>query len=113
MKIVVTGGRDYEDEAMIYDVLDGLSPTTLFVGDCPTGADRVAREWAETTGVELRVFEADWTKHGKAAGPVRNGQMLNAAGPDCFVVAFKGGRGTSDCARQAVGKNMIVLRVEA
>jgi hypothetical protein len=56
---------------------------------------------------------ANWKEHGKAAGPIRNGNMLDEAGDEpLLVIAFKGGRGTADCVRQAISRNMIVLEVK-
>lgn len=71
-------------------------------GDCPTGADRYASEWCREARFNgLHVIEeahpADWGKHGKAAGPIRNQQMVDL-GAD-VVLAFPLGesRGTRHC----------------
>ena len=45
-------------------------------------------------------FPADWAKHGKAAGPIRNAEMLTEFLPD-YIVAFPGGKGTADMLRKA------------
>lgn len=50
---------------------------------------------------------ADWKKHGKAAGPIRNGIMLRDGKPD-MVVAFPGGRGTANMVDQARLADLIV-----
>ena len=64
------------------------------------GADRFAQEWANANGVAWIVYDANWTKHGRAAGPIRNQQMLDEGRPT-LVVAFPGGRGTADMVRRA------------
>lgn len=110
-KVVVTGGRDYQDISMIFAVLESLKIEKLFVGDA-TGADQLAREWAEFTKTPFKEFKAKWTEHGKSAGPIRNGEMLDEAGDDAIVVAFLGGNGTRNCVNQAHERGMIVLRVE-
>jgi len=46
-------------------------------------------------------FPADWSRHGKSAGPIRNRQMLIEGRPD-IVVAFPGGKGTANMIKQAV-----------
>ncbi len=112
LKLVITGGRKYDDYVMFEDVLDLFKPTEIYVGDCPTGADRLAREYAEYHDIMIHVYEADWDKYGKSAGPIRNRQMLAAAGPAAIVVAFPGGKGTANCVETAVGFNMIVLEVK-
>lgn len=43
---------------------------------------------------------ADWSKYGKAAGPMRNQKMLDEYKPD-LVVALPGGRGTADMVSRA------------
>lgn len=113
MIVAVTGGRGYADKAAVWRELDALAPHLLLVGDCPTGADRYALEWAECLnpdhGCLPQIFCADWAKHGKAAGPIRNREML-AAKPD-MLLAFPGGRGTADCVRQARQLGVAVVSV--
>ena len=45
-------------------------------------------------------YPANWKKHGRAAGPIRNKQMLEEAKPD-LVIAFPGGAGTANMVKQA------------
>ena len=56
----------------------------------------------------MRRFPADWDAHGKAAGPMRNAAMLEAAreeaqqtGQPLLVAAFPGNTGTADMVRKA------------
>jgi hypothetical protein len=104
MKILVCGGRDYTDSAMLFGYLDMTAEhhgdLIIVQGDCPTGADRLARMWATGRGHELRSYRADWNHHGKAAGPIRNQRMLDEERPD-RVVAAPGGRGTADMVDRA------------
>ncbi len=98
VRIIVCGGRDYADREHVYDVLRFIhikrGIAEIIQGECPTGADRFAREWAVNMGVKLTRCPARWDLHGKRAGPIRNRQMLELK-PD-GVVAFPGGRGTQD-----------------
>jgi hypothetical protein len=64
------------------------------------GADSMAGEFANETGIEEIVFPADWKMYGRRAGPIRNQQMLDEGKPD-LVVAFPGGRGTADMVGRA------------
>lgn len=104
MRVIVCGGRDYDDLEAVVDVLVALDrrKVTLVHGDAP-GADSLARDaWWRLTGRKAERHPADWKTHGKAAGPIRNRQMLDA-GAD-LVIAFPGGRGTAhmvNIARQA------------
>ena len=60
----------------------------------------MAGEWANSAGVSVEEFAADWRGHGRAAGPMRNADMLAIGVPD-LVVAFPGGRGTANMVKQA------------
>jgi len=104
MRVIVCGGRHYRDRAAVFCALDRLHRerglTFLAEGACPTGADKWAREWRKSRGVDGESFEADWTRYGKAAGPIRNGEMLHDVGP-AGVIAFPGGRGTADMVERA------------
>jgi hypothetical protein len=109
--VIVTGGRDFQDERLVFLVLEYLNPEKVIQGGA-AGADALARAWAaKLGGVPCETFEADWATHGKAAGPIRNREMLFRY-PYAVVVAFPGGRGTEDCVKQARERNHIVLRVE-
>lgn len=111
MKVVVTGGRDFQDRDFVFQTLDSIIDVeSLAVGDA-SGADQLAAEWASLRGIPCKVFKADWETNGRAAGPIRNGLMLDTVRPD-LVVAFPGGRGTADCVRQARAKGFEVLEVK-
>lgn len=98
MKILVCGGRDFEDQAMVFAVLDAHLATKgriHIIQGGAKGADFHAKQWALSRKMPITTFPADWDKHGKAAGPIRNSLMLEESKPDMFV-AFPGGAGTAD-----------------
>lgn len=112
LRVLVCGGRDYADRNAVFKALDELAgditadtplgtvEMTVIHGGCPTGADKFADEYAVVNWCQLHEFKADWEKHGKAAGPIRNQRMLDEGKPD-IVLAFKGGKGTEDMVRRA------------
>jgi len=103
MRIAVTGGRDLKNWQQICDELDVQISygDQMIVGDCPTGLDLIASVWFYAKyGMVPGVFKADWDKHGKAAGPMRNRDMMTDGEPD-LLVAFPGGRGTASAVREA------------
>ena len=113
MYIVITGGRDYKNQQQFNDILDLVRPDFIAVGDCPTGADAFARDWIkENLFAGVRLYVADWNKFGRAAGPIRNREMLECSKDFDFVLAFPGGKGTNDCVRQARQVGLTVLRIE-
>lgn len=105
MRILITGGRSFTDERLLFAQLDRLhdahSFSLLIHGDA-RGADRLAGDWALQRGIEVLSCPADWRRHGRAAGMLRNKQMLKYE-PE-LLVAFPGGTGT---------KNMITLARDA
>jgi hypothetical protein len=108
-RIVATGGRKYADAQKVREVLGALKPTCVAQGGA-LGADSLVRAWCAVHGVWCLTYEADWHTDGKSAGPIRNGRMLRQFAPD-VVVAFPGGRGTSDCVRQAKAMGIKVMEV--
>ena len=111
MRVLVCGGRDFTDWGMLCCALDSLlrRPTVVIHG-AARGADTLAGCWGELRRVPVWAFQADWEKHGHAAGPFRNAQMIAEGLPD-LVVAFPGGRGTADMVRQARGAGVRVIEV--
>lgn len=79
------------------------------------GADDLAGRWALKNKVPTIVFPAKWNLHGKAAGPIRNTQMLVEGKPD-EVVAFwdQKSKGTADMikqARRALGEDRVYVSI--
>lgn len=118
MNVLVCGSRDWEDRALLDSTLDALlaklGPFEVIEGEAK-GADTMAREWAERKRLPVQKFPADWAKLGKAAGPVRNVQMLAEGKPD-LVVAFQtpgGSKGTSHMVAIARHRNVDVRVVTA
>lgn len=68
----------------------------------------MAEEWALLRGIEVEAYAAQWSVHGRAAGAIRNRQMLEEGKPD-LVVAFRGGSGTRNMVEQAVKANVQVF----
>lgn len=111
MRILVTGGRDFNGREALFAVLDrlhGESPITMVIHGGARGADAIAGEWARTNAVSENVFKPDWSK-GKFAGLQRNGDML-AEQPD-LVVAAPGGKGTADMVAKARKKGFKIVPV--
>ena len=115
MIVLVCGGRDFDDAGLLYETLDrlhGISKFTRVIHGGAAGADALAGQWAERRGIIAIQYKADWAKHGRAAGPLRNKQMLEVGRPE-LVVAFSGGRGTADMVRQAKRAGVSVLEVRS
>ena len=113
MKILVCGGRDYDNETKINKVLSKYYSSNLtIIHGGAKGADELAEMWALVRGMNQKIYPADWNKHGKAAGPIRNQQMLDDNPDIKLCIAFPGGRGTRDMINRARAKNITVIEVE-
>lgn len=115
--VLVTGGRDYRDDKRVFDELDLFNPDFVIEGGA-TGADAMARKWAEQHGVHYATVPALWSAHGKPAGPRRNAVMvtllkaLETFGYECRVIAFPGGPGTRSCVSIAEERELFIKRIE-
>lgn len=114
MRVLVCGGREYDDWRTICWALDQYArnkpPATIIQGGAK-GADFLAKVWAKYMAVDCEEYPADWKKHGKAAGGIRNQQMLDEGKPD-IVVAFPGGAGTADMIRRAKQAGVEVTQID-
>lgn len=112
MKTIIAGGRNYHLTGADMVYLDGMRETLpiteVVSGRCSTGADAGGEFWAKTRGVPVKPFPAKWKKFGKAAGPIRNGEMAEYGGA---LIAFPGGSGTADMVKQAAEKDLTVIIV--
>lgn len=101
---LVCGGRDFADHSMFESAMSDL----MSLYGCPTqvvhggakGADMMADAWGKRMAATVFKVLPDWDKYGKAAGPLRNQEMLNHYAPH-KVIAFPGGRGTADMIARA------------
>ena len=107
MKLIVCGGRNFNDRDRVYHTLDYLHAVRaigLLIEGGATGADSLAGLWATERTVPLCVVEAEWARFGKAAGMIRNRKMLRLIRRQHHdvVLAFPGGRGTAGMVRIAL-----------
>lgn len=84
----------------------GADNLTIIHGDAP-GADSIAGAVGEQAGIPVDVYPALWKKYGRAAGPIRNMQMLTEGRPD-WVYAFH-----NDIENSKGTKNMIEISHKA
>lgn len=107
VRIIVCGGREFNDKTMFEENMDEVMkeyPNAEIVSGHASGADTFGEEYAKAHGLRLSVFPAEWKKYGRAAGPIRNKQMLDYASEGCpVIVAFWNGqsRGTKNMVTQA------------
>lgn len=112
MKVLVCGGREYQNRDRVIQVLNDLNSrhgVSLLIHGDARGADRLAGNWAESAGVQEVRCPANWLYYGRRAGHRRNASMLLLE-PD-LVVAFPGGKGTAMMVQLAKDNNIRVIDV--
>lgn len=109
MRVLITGSRTWTGkraEARINIILSILAALcevlgtklTVVHGACPEGADAITDAWLvrhEDAGVHAERHPADWDQYGKAAGPLRNSEMVTLGADLCIGFLREGSRGTS------------------
>jgi SLOG family YspA-like protein len=118
LKIIACGSRDWTDKEEILRVLstlkDNLGIFTVIEGEngerdsilgkAFRGADLIARDAAELMQLPVEPYPANWDKHGRAGGPIRNTQMLvegKADGLIAFHLNLAQSKGTRNMVNQA------------
>lgn len=103
MKVLICGDRFWDDYWTIYDEISKLNKDTIIIHGAAKGADIMGATIALKLGFTVNAFPAKWLQYGKAAGPIRNRQMLDQ-NPD-LVIAFhndiENSKGTKDCKKEA------------
>lgn len=102
-RVLVCGGRNYNNRAHVFATLDAIhaeTPISVIIHGGAWGADTSANAWAQARDVLIACYAAQWSVHGRRAGTLRNQEMLDQARPD-LVVAFPGGVGTAHMTRIA------------
>ena len=115
--IAAGGGRDlaWPQQRIAAELLarSGGRLVHLLLHGGARGADAAIGRAAQQLGWSALVMQAQWERHGRAAGPIRNRELLDQAvaravarsSPGCLtsvlVVAFPGGAGTASLVREA------------
>ena len=109
MRIIVTGSRNWTDSRPIENALLSATveafkrrePITIIHGAHTHGVDQIAAGLATYHGWTAEPHPAAWELHGKAAGPIRNQEMVDAGADLCLGFPLGESKGTRDCMRRA------------
>ena len=117
MILAIVGSRTFTDfermSSVLWDlfrVRRGTKPKDTIVSGGANGADTLAKQYAQEEETLYLEFPADWKTHGKAAGFIRNQDIVDACD---VVLAFwdgksKGTKDTIDRAARAKKPTFIV-----
>ena len=114
-RVLICGDRNGGfDEPIAKLIMDELLPGDVIIQGMCQGVDRTARYLGLKYGFEVEDYPADWDKYGKAAGPIRNKQMLDEGQPDkvyAFHPDITKSKGTKNMVEQASKRGIEVIVV--
>lgn len=102
-RILITGSRSWNDPHRLDTEIDryitehsgitvganghpaDIDEWVIVHGACPTGADALADDYATRNWLEVEPYPANWKRWGKAAGLLRNGDMVHAGADVCLA----------------------------
>jgi len=133
MNLIIAGGRDFDDYALLERSLNNIlqnvdkSTITVFSGKAQ-GADWLGEHWAKCKGIPVKPFPADWdnldapgaviktTKSGKRynskAGILRNQEMIDAGATHLVAYWDQKSKGTADMIKRATKAGLAVRVVK-
>lgn len=113
MKLIIAGGRDIDlPKAFIICLINmyKLNSVTEIICGGATGVDTAGEVFANNYELGLTKFPADWSKHGKAAGPIRNKQMAEYA--DTLLLIWDGkSKGSANMKKEMISLHKPIYEV--
>lgn len=98
MKVAIIGSRSFSDYNFLVKEIESavsVSDITAIVSGGARGADSLGARFGQDYDIPTEIYMADWQKHGKAAGFIRNSEIVRNSD---IIIAFWDGesRGTLD-----------------
>lgn len=111
MKTIIAGSRCITGGDIVRRAIEaaGFKISEIVSGGA-RGPDSLAILFAGKYGIKCKIFPAEWTQHGKGAGPIRNRQMAEYA--DALIAIWDGkSRGTKNMIEtmEKMGKPVFVM----
>ena len=91
MKVIIAGGRDFEDYYLLCQKVEKIlsrQDEVEIVSGTAKGADKLGELYAHEHGHQIKRFPADWGSFGKKAGYIRNEEMAEYA--DALIAFWNG-----------------------
>jgi YspA, cpYpsA-related SLOG family len=106
MKTIIAGSRTINNlpELELAIKESGIQITEVICGGA-NGVDKLGEKWAKDNNVPIKYFLPNWEQFGKAAGPIRNSQMIDYA--EAAIILWDGiSRGTLDTITKANSRTL-------
>ena len=112
MRIIVAGSRGITQYAYVERVLDQVLPTLtntpVIVSGTARGVDQLGEQYAQEHDLECDRYPADWDRHGKSAGYIRNQKMAYRS--DALIAFWDGkSKGTKHMIDIALTAGLVVV----
>lgn len=113
VRTIIAGSRHLTDPELVERavIASGFKISVVLSGRA-RGIDQLGEGWAKKNGTPVELYPANWNEHGRAAGPLRNREMVSKA--EALIAVWDGvSRGTEDCIAEARrrGLKVFVFRV--
>ena len=112
-RVIIAGCRDFSDYELLAEKCDYYlhekmqTHEVIIISGHAKGADSLGEKYAQERGLNVELHPADWSRHGRAAGPIRNAEM--AATSNALIAFWDGkSRGTANMIKLAIGKGLHV-----
>lgn len=109
-KVIIAGTRDFNDYDMLKEkcerILSNKTDIEVISGTA-RGADQLGERYASENNYPIHRYPADWDKHGRMAGYIRNEEMAKNA--DALIAFWDGSsKGTRHMINIATGYGLQV-----
>lgn len=101
-KLLVCGSRTITNVSWIFSEIEKyISESNLQYSDIhiiegsAKGVDKIAKQFADDRNIPVIEMPADWKSYGRAAGPIRNEQMVRLC-DQCLILWDGKSRGTKN-----------------
>lgn len=125
MRILITGSSKWVSISDVFRLIETMahiynpSEVTIVHGACPTGADFMAHQWCDIAKniMPYTIIEeahpASWKEFGKAAGPIRNREMVDLGADLCLAFIRNNSKGATMTAKFAeeAGIKLYIVKV--
>lgn len=117
--LAIVGSRNFNNMNVLREHFDNWigshnneRPHRIVSGDA-TGVDALAARLAAEEQIEFVRYEADWWMYNRAAGPIRNSEIIKAC-THVLALPCKNSRGTYDTIRKAIRaeKEVVIHKVD-
>jgi len=115
--LAIVGSRTITNEKFVNRILNCYKfmfgkPTCIISGGAK-GIDTIGETWADTLGIEKKIFLPDWDKYGKRAGFIRNEDIIKNC-DICLAIWDGGSNGTKNdfelCEKYC--KNLLIFNMK-